>query len=147
MMPIDRDWTRREILKLTAAGSIASSLTAGSARGHDFTPADPDRIRGENEHAGTREWMTTNVRVDPRTKYRSPWIEGYASRTSVRPGETITIHVSTNPPSAFVIEFYRLGFYQGHGGRRMLKIGPFNGSVQPDPPIGPKRLRECVWEG
>ena len=146
MTPLDRDWTRREILKLTAAGSIASSLTAGPARGHDFTPADRDRIRGENEHAGTREWMTTNVRVDPRTKYRSPWIEGYVSRTSVRPGETITIHVSTNPPSAFVIEFYRLGFYQGHGGRRMLKIGPFNGSVQPDPPIGPKRLRECVWE-
>ena len=98
MTPYDSDWTRREILKLTAAGSIAS-LTAGPARGHDFTPADPDRIRGENEHAGTSEWMTTNVRVDPKTKYRSPWIEGYASKTSVRPGESITIHVSTNPPS------------------------------------------------
>ena len=24
--------------------------------------------------------MTTNVRVDPKTKYRSPWIEGYASQ-------------------------------------------------------------------
>ena len=44
--------------------------------------------------------MTTNVRIDPETKYRSPWIEGYASKTSVRPGETISIHVSTNPAIA-----------------------------------------------
>ena len=51
------------------------------------TPADPERIRRENEHPGTRDWMTTNVRIDPQTKYRSPWIEGYASKTSVRPGE------------------------------------------------------------
>ncbi len=69
---------------------------------HDATPADPDRIRRENEHPGTRDWMTTNVRVDPKTKYRSPWIEGYVSKTSVRPGESITIHVSTNPPSPFL---------------------------------------------
>ena len=62
--------------------------------------------------------MTTNVRIDPPTKYRSPWIEGYASKTSVRPGETITIsrqHESRRLPScsrstASVI-------YQGHGGR------------------------------
>ena len=44
-----------------------------------------------------------------------------------------------------MIEFYRLGYYQGHGGRLMMKTGPFKGSVQPDPPIGPKRLRECAW--
>ena len=27
----------------------------------------------------------------------------------------------------------------------MMKTGPFKGSVQPDPPVGPKRLRECTW--
>ena len=90
--------------------------------------------------------MTTNVRIDPATKYRSPWIEGYASKTSVRPGEAITIHVSTNPASPFMLEIYRLGYYQGHGGRFMMKTGPFKGTVQPDPPVGPKRLRECAWE-
>jgi len=144
-MPLDRDWTRREILKTAAAGSLASALHARPARAHDATPADPDRIRRENSLAGTRDWMTTNVRIDPKTRYRSPWIEGFVSRTSVRPGETITIHVSTNPPSPFVIEYYRLGFYQGHGGRLLLKTGPFKGTVEPDPPVGPKRLRECAW--
>ncbi|HEX8200181.1 MAG TPA: N,N-dimethylformamidase beta subunit family domain-containing protein, partial [Isosphaeraceae bacterium] len=75
----------------------------------------------------------------------SPGIEGYASRTSVRPGEALTLHVSTNPSSPFVIDVYRLGYYQGHGGRHVLRLGPFRGAVQPDPPIGPMRLRECGW--
>jgi N,N-dimethylformamidase beta subunit-like, C-terminal len=144
-MPTERDWTRRDILKTAAAGGIVSALHQQPAGAGEFAPADAERIRRENEHPGTRDWMTTNVRIDPATKYRSPWIEGYASKTSVRPGETITIHVSTNPASPFMLEIYRLGYYQGHGGRFMMKAGPFNGIVQPDPPVGPKRLRECTW--
>ena len=27
----------------------------------------------------------------------------------------------------------------------MMKTGPIKGSVQPDPPVGPMRLRECAW--
>ena len=27
----------------------------------------------------------------------------------------------------------------------MTELGPFKGVVQPDPEIGPKRLRECKW--
>src|SRR5215470_16070948 len=107
-MPTERDWTRRDILKTAAAGGIVSAfpqqLTAASEPG----PVDPERVRRENEHPGTRDWMTTNVRIDPATKYRSPWIEGYASKTSVRPRESISIHVSTNPASAFMLEIYRL---------------------------------------
>jgi hypothetical protein len=144
MNPADREWTRRAIFKTAVAG-IASAWNAPVARAGLMTPADPERIRRENEHKGTRDWMTTNVRIDPNTKYRSPGIEGYVTHTSVRPGESISIHVSTNPGSPFVIEIYRLGYYQGHGGRFMLKLGPFHGSVQPDPPVGPKRLRECAW--
>src|SRR6266566_3079009 len=41
-----------------------------------------DLIRRENEKAGTRDWLLTNTRVDPKSKYRCPWIEGYCSRTS-----------------------------------------------------------------
>src|SRR4051794_25803817 len=145
-MPDERDWSRREVLKVAAAASLAPALTVQAARVERATAADPERIRRENELSGTRDWMAAKVRVDPKTKYRSPWVEGYASRTSVRPGETITIHVSTNPPSPFVLEIYRMGYYQGHGGRLVLKTGPIPGKVQPDPPIGPKRLRECDWE-
>jgi hypothetical protein len=145
MMPADREWTRREIMKITAAGGLAAALNAPPARAGVASPAEPDRIRHENELPGTRNWMATHVHIDPKTKYRSPWMEGFISRTSVRPGETITLHVSTNPPSPFLIEIYRLGYYQGYGGRLMVTAGPFKGTVQPDPPVGDKRLRECAW--
>ena len=112
-MPDERDWTRREILRTAAAGSLASSVYSQVAFAQDKNAADPERIRRENDMPGTRDWMTTNVRIDPKTKYRCPWIEGYASRTSVRPGESITLHVSTNPASPFLIDVYRLGYYQG----------------------------------
>ena len=39
-----------------------------------------------------------------------------------------------------------MGYYQGHGGRHRLRLGPFPGKVRPDPPIGDMRLRECTWE-
>ncbi|HEY8506462.1 MAG TPA: N,N-dimethylformamidase beta subunit family domain-containing protein, partial [Gemmataceae bacterium] len=91
-------------------------------------------------------WMLTNTRVDPKTKYRCPWVEGYCSHTSLRAGDTLKIMVSTNPPSPFVIDLYRLGYYQGKGGRHLLQLGPFKGAKQPDPPVGEERLRECTWE-
>jgi hypothetical protein len=146
-MSTERVWSRRQVLEAAAAASVGSVLNPRSARGATApTDADPERIRRENEHAGTRDWMTSKVRIDPKSKYRSPWVEGYASSTSVRPGETLTIHVSTNPPSPLVVDLYRLGYYQGHGGRFLMRLGPFKGKVQPDPPVGPKRLRECTWE-
>jgi hypothetical protein len=142
MLP-EEDWNRRDLLRAAAAG-IASALVAAPAS--IAGPADSDRIKRENEHPGTRDWMTSKVRVNPATKYRSPWVEGYASRTSVRPGESITLFVSTDPASPFVVDIYRLGYYQSHGGRHMLRLGPFPGKKQPDPPVGPMRLRECQWE-
>ena len=87
--------------------------------------------------------MLTNTRIDPATKYRCPWIEGYCSRTSVRAGEQITFYVSTNPASSFRLDIYRSGFYAGAGGRHVLTLGPFDGTVQPDPSIGERRMRDC----
>ena len=63
---------------------------------------------------------------------------------SVR-GETISFHVSTNPASRFTIDIYRTGYYGGDGGRLVKQLGDLKGRVQPDPPIGPKRLRNCEW--
>lgn len=104
-----------------------------------------DLIRRENERSGTRDWMLARTRIDPVSKYRSPWIEGYCSRTSARAGETLSFHISTNPASAFRLDIYRMGFYGGAGGRHLLSLGPFNGTAQPDPPIGARRVRDCDW--
>ncbi len=105
-----------------------------------------DLIRRENAKSGTRDWLMSNTRIDPETKYRCPWIEGYCSRTSVRAGEAISIHVSTNPPSPFTLDIFRMGYYGGSGGRLMRSYEPFKGVTQPDPPIGEKRVRDCRWE-
>jgi len=72
-------------------------------------------------------------------------LEGYASRTSIKPGEELTVHVSANPPGEFIADVYRLGYYQGQGGRHVMSVGPLAAETQADPPVGQKRLRECQW--
>jgi hypothetical protein len=109
-------------------------------------PTASSRIKDENARPGTTDWLLTNTRVDPKAQYRCPWIEGYASRTSVSAGETIELKVSTNPPAKFTIDLYRLGYYGGKGGRFIERFGPLDGQPQPDPPVGEVRLRECAWE-
>lgn len=134
---------RRDILRGAMGLGVATVLPAlGAAKA---APAR-DLIRKENEQAGTRDWMLSKTRIDPATKYRCPWIEGYCSATSVRAGEKLSIHVSTRPASSFTIHIYRMGYYGGTGGRHVLEIGPFQGKAAADPPVGSRRLRECGWE-
>ncbi|MFO0897704.1 MAG: DUF6605 domain-containing protein [Pirellulales bacterium] len=133
---------RRQMLTaVTAAGALAPLATSVAAE-----PGAPNPIVVENRRPGTRDWMLAKTDVDPQTRYRCPWIEGYCSHTSVRPGQEIAFYVSTNPASAFTLDLYRSGFYQGLGGRHVHSLGPFQGRVQPDPSVGPKRVRECRWE-
>ncbi len=86
------DPTRRDLLKGAAATCVMMALGSRET-------ARADTVREENEKPGTSDWLLSNTRVDPATKYRCPWIEGYCSRTSVRAGETIEFKVSTNPAS------------------------------------------------
>ena len=135
---------RRDVLKKAAAVGGTLAVTSLASALATPEPALRGLIR-ENEKPGTMDWLLKKTRVDPKTKYRCPWIEGYCSHTSIWAGETLSIMVSTNPPSPFVIDLYRLGYYGGKGGRHLAKLGPFHGQVQPDPPVGQERLRECRW--
>jgi hypothetical protein len=145
MTPPDPILSRRDAVgRLVLAGS-ASLLHAGRTAAAG-PPRTPDLIRTENARPGTRDWMLTNVVIDPATKYRSPAIEGYCSHASIRAGETLSIFVSTRPASPFTIDIYRTGYYGGTGGRLMARLGEFAGRPQPDPPVGPKRLRHCRWD-
>ncbi|MBI4602869.1 MAG: hypothetical protein HY721_13005 [Planctomycetes bacterium] len=146
---------RRAVLKSIACAGVAAALPGLEPQRAPGAAARPegagaglqaDRIRRENERPGTRDWMLSRTRIDPATRYRCPWIEGYASRTSVRAGEPVSFHVSTRPASRFTIDIYRMGHYGGAGGRHVLSLGPFQGKAQVDPPVGGRRLRECAWE-
>ena len=150
-MPIPRDpdsgLSRRELLQ-AAAGLGATAALAGCGsltRGVEGSSRGPNPVVLENAKQGTRDWMLLNTRIDPTTKYRCPWIEGFCSHTSTRVGQTLEIFVSTNPASEFTIDVYRLGYYGGLGARQVHSMGPFRGMTQVDPPIGPKRLRDCQW--
>jgi hypothetical protein len=144
--------SRRELLNLLGGGGALTALAgcaADSSRRRSSggaTPRQPDLIRRENERPGTRDWMLTRTQIDPATKYRCPWIEGYCSHTSIRAGRRVTFQVSTSPPSRFTLDIYRLGYYGGLGGRLMRRLGPVEGRLQPDPPVGRRRLRDCDWE-
>ncbi|KAB2673476.1 MAG: twin-arginine translocation signal domain-containing protein [Verrucomicrobia bacterium] len=150
MNPMDPEpgVNRRDALKAIAAlgtgAALAGCATPAPSRSH--ARRDPDLIRRENARPGTRDWMLVNTRVDPATKWRCPWIEGYCSHTSIRAGERLRVHASTNPASAFRLEVYRMGWYGGMGGRKVAEFGPLAGRPQPDPAVGPKRRRDCAWE-
>jgi hypothetical protein len=139
------DLNRRDPLRSATAVGLASALGPYAPVVAQPAAVRRDWIRAENEKAGTTDWLLQNTRVDPKTKYRCPWIEGYCSHTSIRASDTLRIMVSTNPPSPFVIDLYRLGYNGGKGGRHLRQLGPFKGTVQPDPDIGAERLRECRW--
>jgi hypothetical protein len=137
------EFNRRQLLR--GALAAGASLTLGSTVALADRPSR-DLIKAENDRPGTTDWQLTYTRIAPGTNYRSKIIEGYASRASARGGDKVDIFVSTDPPSPFVIDLYRLGYYQGKGGRHVLRLGPFPGKVQPTPPVGEGRLRECSWE-
>jgi hypothetical protein len=137
--------TRRRALKQIAGGALAARLSPWLSAESPRIRADDNLIRAENAHAGTSDWLLTKTRTDSKAKCRCREIEGYCSRASMRAGERLDIMVSTAPASAFVLDLYRLGYYGGTGGRFLMRVGPFDGTVQPDPPVGEERVRECAW--
>ena len=131
------------MLRNAAAAGLVGASPVGSLLG----ATQPDnRVIEENRRPGTSDWMLRQTRIDPQSRYRSPAIEGYCSHRSVRAGETLAFYVSTNPASRFTLDIYRTGYYSGEGGRFIKHLGEFKGAVQPEPPVGPKRLRNCEWQ-
>ena len=129
-------FTRRKTIQTLAGLSLASLARGAEKRG---------LIAEENARPGTRDWMLTRPRIEPATKYRCPWIEGFASAASVRAGETVRFHVSTRPAARWTMQLFRMGFYGGDGARLVAELGPFDGVDQPGPPVGEKRVRVCEW--
>ena len=115
---------------------VVSTLPGCSTISAPHDPASAHAIHRENARPGTRDWLLTKTRIDAKTKYRSPWIEGYCSRATVKAGEEISFHVSTNPSSSFTLDVFRMGYYGGTGGRhfRAARIcAPFRLYVTPGP--------------
>ena len=129
---------------LAVLGAVLAALAAPAvAFGED------NAIVRENKRAGTSVWLLKD-HADVRPYTADGWrrnkaIEGYCSQASIQAGETLTVYVSTDPASEFQVDFYRLGYYGGKGGRLMLSKGPLAGEPQPTPRDGQNALIECHW--
>ena len=142
--------SRRGLLQAAAAAgmtelAITSPAAAAAAAAPAAIPAADNPVARENAKPGTSDWQLTYVRPDRGAPYRTKLVEGYCSRTSVRPGETIGLHLSADPAARVAIDIYRMGYYQGLGGRHVATLGPVDVKPQPVPPAGKHRLLECGW--
>ena len=102
-------------------------------------PSQATYVQRENAKPGTGDWRLTNP------GYATGVIEGYASLTSVNRGGQIKFFVNT-ADATYTLEVFRMGYYQGLGGRRMTAPVTLTGVKQtmptPDPATG---LIECNW--
>jgi hypothetical protein len=94
---------KKVVLALTVVLLWAGSLHA---------TAPLNRIQQENPQPGTVAWQLTNPAENRQ-------IEGYASLTSVPVGGNISLFVSTSDP-LFTLTVFRMGWYGGTGGRRVM---------------------------
>lgn len=98
----------------------------------------PNPISQENQLSGTAPWELANPAV-------AHEIEGYADRSSVKPGETLGLHVSSASPR-FSVEVFRMGWYGGAGARRVLDLRGIAGVTRAAPrPRDGDGLIECDW--
>ena len=109
----------------------------------------------ENLNVGDPGWKATSNAGFPATFDAIGYIKGYASATSVNKGESLSLYVSVNngTDNLYAIGIYRLGYYQGVGGRLMLRL-PATGFAQgfaqaacpinPGPPAGDGMV-QCNW--
>jgi len=94
-------------------------------------------IVAENARTGHAWWVTTPQQAGD--------IEGYASQVSAVHGDTVTLFVSTKA-SRFHVEAYRMGYYQGIGGRLIWQSAEVPGIRQAPPElIRPTNTIECHW--
>jgi hypothetical protein len=94
-------------------------------------------IIAENAKTGTAWWVTTPQQAGD--------IEGYADRVSGVLGDTVQLFVSTKATS-FHVEAYRMGYYQGIGGRKVWQSAQVPGIRQPSPAlVPPTNTIQCTW--
>ncbi|KJF16991.1 N,N-dimethylformamidase beta subunit family domain-containing protein [Acidithrix ferrooxidans] len=93
-------------------------------------------IAAENRKPGTTSWRITGNPIPGQ-------IEGFASSTFARVGDTLPFYISTISPSYSIVA-YRMGWYQGNLARLIWKSGTLPGHLQPQCPIlAPTNTVEC----
>src|SRR5690348_8443173 len=98
-------------LVLSACGGSSSS-SPSTALATSSAGANP--VQRENSRPGTTGW---EIPAGAGTV-----ITGYASETSVVPGQSFHLHVAAPHGSRYRVLVYRLGWYRGVGGRLIMCV-------------------------
>ena len=106
----DGQW--RIALAVLLAAAFATAVAATGV-GHDAARAgaSANPVQVENARAGTKQWR---IRLVPQHA-----LEGYASEVSVAPGQSLHLHVSSASRLRYRVRVFRIGWYDGTGGRLM----------------------------
>ena len=161
--PERRPLSRREFLQLSALGATGFAFTAhrnGKRKVHararkavattepavvDATlpsgvsvPTAPWLI-AENALPGTLNWICNHVQPDHA-------LEGFASQVSAVQGEDVALFVNTTTARAVQVQAYRMGYYQGSGGRLVWQSDFVPAAQQPAPVFTPGvGTVSCPW--
>jgi hypothetical protein len=116
----------------TPAAVVETTLASGVV-----VPTAPWLI-AENAKRGTLNWICNHVQPDHA-------LEGFASQVSAVPGDDVALFVSTTA-SAVQVQAYRMGFYQGLGGRLVVQTDFVPAKIQAAPVVAPGvGTVTCPW--
>src|SRR5205085_3471946 len=107
---------------LVTAAFVAAALVVQRTSGGGSADLPSGWVVRENRHPGTSAWRI------PTASYGG--VEGYANRVSAGIGDSISLYVSTSA-RAYHVEAYRMGWYQGLGGRLIWRSPELPGTRQP----------------
>jgi hypothetical protein len=159
-----RSLNRREFLQLSALG--AAGIAAGTGAEHKGKGRVPARARrhapalaprvvdaklasgvivptapwliAENARPGTLDWICNHVQPDHA-------LEGFASQVSAVPGDDVALFVNTTA-AAVQAQVYRMGYYQGLGGRLVVQTDFVAATPQPPAVTNPLGTVTCPWK-
>jgi hypothetical protein len=92
----------------------------------------------ENNLPGTLDWIVNHVQPDHT-------LEGFASQVSAVPGDDVTLFINTTA-QAVSVAAYRMGYYQGFGGRLVYQSDMVAAGQQPAPTVSDGiGMVSCPW--
>ncbi|USX55954.1 DUF4082 domain-containing protein [Lentzea sp. HUAS12] len=126
--PAHRIRVAKKVWGSALVGALAATFVVGLSGSATAGPCDPpnNAIVCENSLDGTPkdEWWIESPYGD---------IEGFATATSVQPGEQLNFKIKT-PSNNYKVEILRLGYYRnGEGARRITTLNPIVSLPQSQP--------------
>jgi hypothetical protein len=96
-------------------------------------------VGAENAKPGTTDWRIAQAHLASETD-----LAGYTDRVSVLPGESFGLHLSC-ALGTVTVRAFRLGYYQGTGGRQVWASPPVAATAQPQPSPDASGMVRCRW--